>query len=152
MFGGRCSAVAGATGVRAREAVTVGLRGLASVLEFRGDIELQWLRPGSSACGGARAEGMPDSVGCVSVWSRCSRMRWMTAGSWMQAMTVEHRTCLWLLDLFSQPGCAGSKRSKPGTPRTAMGRQRPSSVARATPQLTSAYRSKAVVEQRSVMC
>ena len=28
--------------------------------KFRGGIEPQSLRPGSSACGGARAEGMPD--------------------------------------------------------------------------------------------
>ncbi len=81
-----------------------------------------------------------------SRFNRWSRMRWITAGSSMQAMTVEHRTCVWLLDLFSQSGCAGSKRSKPGTPMAAVGRQRPPRRSAAQLEITSAVPSIAVIQ------
>ena len=69
----------------------------------------------------------------------------MKAGPLMQAMTAEPRTCVWPLELFSQSGCAGSKRSKIRAPRSASGREQPHRGSATVLEITSALRSEAVV-------
>lgn len=79
-------------------------------------------QPNMRAWGDARHGGKRGAAVEASLRSRCVRIFSITTGSSIQAMTAEHRTCVRPLDLFSQSGCARSKRSKTGSPRTALGR------------------------------